>query len=71
MEELVQTLITQLPNIAVAVWVLWQQHQVIKRLLENQERLIERLMSNSSAVDILTADRPTARPTADRPTDPR
>jgi hypothetical protein len=44
-DELIQTIITQLPNLAVAVWMLWQQQQTIKSLLANQQTLIDRLLT--------------------------
>ena len=40
-----QTIITQLPNLGVAVWVLWQQQQTIKSLLDTQQKLIDRLLT--------------------------
>lgn len=45
MDQLAQTLLTQLPNLAVAIWMLWQQNQTIKSLLSTQERLIDRLLA--------------------------
>ena len=44
MDQLVSTIITQLPNLGIAVWMLWQQQQTIKNLLESQSRLIDRLL---------------------------
>jgi len=44
MDKLVETLLTQLPNLGVAVWMLWQQQNTIKSLLANQEQLIDRLL---------------------------
>lgn len=44
MDELLQIIITQLPNLGVAVWMLWQQQQTIKSLLDNQQKLIDRLL---------------------------
>lgn len=44
MDNLVQTIVTQLPNLGVAVWMLWQQQQTIKSLLDNQQQLINRLL---------------------------
>ena len=44
MEETVQTIITQLPNLAVALWMLYQQQLTIKSLMDNQSRLIDRLL---------------------------
>lgn len=45
MENLVSTIITQLPNLGVAVWMLWQQQQTIKAMLDNQTKLIDRLLT--------------------------
>lgn len=44
MTDSVQTIITQLPNLAVAIWMLWQQRQTIDSLLVNQTKLIDRLL---------------------------
>jgi len=44
MEQLLQTIVTQLPNLGVAVWMLYQQQMTIKSLLDNQTRLIDRLL---------------------------
>jgi hypothetical protein len=45
MDQLLSTIITQLPNLAVAIWMLWQQQQTIKSLLATQEKLIDRLLT--------------------------
>lgn len=45
MDQLVNTIVTQLPNLAVAIWMLWQQQQTIKSLLATQEKLIDRLLT--------------------------
>jgi hypothetical protein len=45
MDDLVSTIITQLPNLGVAVWMLWQQQQTIKSLLSTQQALIDRLLT--------------------------
>lgn len=39
------TLLTTLPNLAIAVWVILQYQTTIKTLLDNQQKLIEQLMS--------------------------
>lgn len=44
-DELVTTIITQLPNLGVAVWMLWQQQGTIKSLLATQQALIDRLLT--------------------------
>jgi len=53
MDELVLTIATQFPNLAVALWVLFQQQSTIKRLMDNQQRLIERLMDASKIDDVI------------------
>jgi len=53
MEELVLTITTQFPNLAVALWVLFQQQTTIKRLMDNQQRLIERLLDASEIDDVI------------------
>lgn len=45
MENLVSIIITQLPNLGVAIWMLWQQQQTIKAMLDNQTKLIDRLLT--------------------------
>lgn len=44
MEAMLNTLLTQLPNLAIAVWMLWQQKQTIDSLLSTQTKLIDRLL---------------------------
>jgi len=39
------TLLASVPNLAIAVWCIWQYQQTIKRLLDNQQKLIEQLMA--------------------------
>lgn len=45
MDNLVSTIVTQLPNLGVAVWMLYQQQQTIKAMLDNQTKLIDRLLT--------------------------
>lgn len=45
MDNIIETIITQLPNLGVAVWMLWQQQATIKSLLQNQQSLIDRLLT--------------------------
>lgn len=45
MDQLLTNVITQLPNFAVALIMLWWQKQTIDQLLENQTKLIDRLLS--------------------------
>jgi len=54
MEQTISGFITQFPNLAVALWVLFQQQLTIKALMGNQQRLIERLM-DASEIDDATA----------------
>ena len=44
MDAMLQNLITNLPNFAVALVMLWWQKQTIDQLLENQKALIDRLL---------------------------
>lgn len=44
MEQLLINVITNLPNFAVALVVLWWQKQTIDQLLDNQTKLIDRLL---------------------------
>lgn len=44
-ENLVGNIITLLPNIAVAIWMLHQQGRTIDSLLDNQTKLIDRLLN--------------------------
>lgn len=44
MDALVTALLTQLPNIAVAVWCIYNYQQTIKTLLENQQKLLDQLL---------------------------
>jgi len=53
MEEILLTVATQFPNLAVALWVLLQQQTTIKRLMDNQQRLIERLLDASEIDDAI------------------
>jgi len=53
MEEILLTVATQFPNLAVALWVIFQQQTTIKRLMDNQQRLIERLLDASDIDDAI------------------
>lgn len=44
MDNLVQTLVTQAPNLLLAVWFIIRQQKTIDALLENQTKLIDRLL---------------------------
>ena len=54
MEQAISAFITQFPNIAVALWVLYQQQLTIKKLMDNQQRLIERLLTASEIDDAIS-----------------
>lgn len=45
MDQTVSTVLTTLPNLAIAVWVIWQYQGTIKTLLENQQKLVDQLMA--------------------------
>jgi len=45
MDSNITSLLTTLPNLAIAVWVILQYQATIKTLLENQQKLIEQLMA--------------------------
>lgn len=44
-ETFVTSIISLLPNIAVAIWMLYQQGRTIDSLLDNQTKLIDRLLN--------------------------
>jgi len=44
MEDLLSTIITGLPNLAVALIMLWWQRQTINELMATQQKLIDRLL---------------------------
>lgn len=50
MEELIATLLTTLPNFAIAVYVIWRQDQRLDRLLASQGELVEILIRDRSPV---------------------
>ena len=53
MEEILLTVATQFPNLAVALWVIFQQQMTMKKLMDNQQRLIERLLDASKIDDAI------------------
>jgi len=53
MEEILLTVATQFPNLAVALWVIFQQQMTMKKLMDNQQRLIERLLDASEIDDVI------------------
>jgi len=48
MDALLQTVLTQLPNLAVAVWCIYNYQQTIRGLLDQQNKLIEQLMTQTA-----------------------
>jgi len=48
-------LIASVPNLAIAVWVIWQYQKTIDKLLVNQQKLIEQLMALHPPADITPA----------------
>jgi len=45
MELDIGTIIAAIPNMVIAVWVIWRDGKTIAVLLENQQSLIETLMA--------------------------
>lgn len=45
MDTIITALIAAIPNMAVALWVLWRDDKRITQLLESQKWLIEQLMA--------------------------
>lgn len=52
MEEFIQSLITQIPNLAVAVWVIRRDGITIEKLLEIEKWMIEQLMALHPPQDV-------------------
>jgi hypothetical protein len=44
MDQLFTSLLTQLPNLAVAVWCIYNYQQTIKGLLDQQNKLLDQLL---------------------------
>lgn len=44
MDTILTALLTQLPNIAVAVWCIYNYQQTIKGLLDQQNKLLDQLL---------------------------
>lgn len=44
METILTALLTQLPNLAVAVWCIYNYQQTIKGLLDQQNKLLDKLL---------------------------
>jgi len=44
-QSALSTLLAAVPNLAIAVWCIWNYQQTIKTLLDNQQKLVEQLMS--------------------------
>lgn len=43
--EQISTVLGQVPNLIVAVWVIINYQNTIKQLLDNQQKLVEQLMA--------------------------
>jgi len=43
--DIVTTIITSLPNLAVAIWCLWQNQKTIDKLIDQQNKLVDQLMA--------------------------
>lgn len=61
LNQLLQTIISQAPNLIVAIWMLNNQKEQISALLENQNKLIDRLLNyvdndKQAAQKVLTGD---------------
>lgn len=48
MDGLIKTMLEQLPNLAIAVWVLFSQQRTINMLLSNQQMLIDKLLTQAA-----------------------
>lgn len=44
MDTSITALLATVPNLAIAVWVIFQYQKTIDKLLANQQKLIEKLM---------------------------
>lgn len=49
MENLLLEVVGQLPNLGVAVAILWWQSKTIERLLNTQEKLIDQLLARAES----------------------
>lgn len=45
MDETALAVFATIPNLGIAVWVIWQYQGTIRTLLDNQQKLIEQLMA--------------------------
>lgn len=45
MPDIVTTILATAPNLVIAIWCIRQYQTTIERLLENQQKLIDQLMS--------------------------
>lgn len=45
METILTSLVSQLPNLAVAVWCIYNYQQTIKGLLDQQNKLLDQLLT--------------------------
>jgi len=48
-DDLIKTVVMQLPNFAIAVWCIYNYQQTIKGLLDQQNKLLEQLLTTSRA----------------------
>lgn len=44
-DEFVQQLILNAPNLFIALWVIWRQDMRLDKMLENQSKLVDRLLA--------------------------
>lgn len=44
-DDAVQTLITNAPNLVIAIWVIWKGAHLVERLLETQKWMLEQFMA--------------------------
>jgi len=45
LSQLLEQLLIQLPNMGIAIWMLWTQDKKIDGLLTNQQQLIDKLLA--------------------------
>ncbi len=44
MDQIISTIITGLPNLAVAIWCIWNYQKTISGLLDQQSKLLDQLL---------------------------
>jgi len=52
MDSMLTTLIGNLPNLAIAIWVIFSYQQTIKSLLESQQKMLDQLMALHPPQDV-------------------